>query len=560
MLPDLGAGERWEVEIDTAAPLLDDVEPRSASRPARRLQVEARSVRSCGRSSEVHLPAPGRPCRSRPTGSSSPAGGRPPGFGFDDAAAVVPYLAELGVTHLYCSPWLQAAPGSAHGYDVVDHSRVNDELGGSRRSTAWSPPAARRASASCSTSSPTTWRSASPSRRTPPGGRCCARAATSPYADWFDVDWEARQPARCSCRPRRAAGGGARRARAARGPHPLLRPRGADRARHARRRRRPGDPRGPALPAGPLARGRRGAQLPPLLRRDDAGGRAGRGPAVFDATHALVVRAGRATASSTACASTTPTAWPTRRLPRAAGRGDRRRLGRRREDPRAGRAAARRWACAGTTGYDALNRVSGLFVDPAGERRSPPVGVGHRRRGVVRRGRRRRPSSGAARGAGRRGRPPDRGRAAGCSATRAPRRHRAGCARRWSSCSPPSTSTAPTCRRPARRTTQAREHVDAAVAVARRPLPDRAGEIDLVRSARAGRGSGRPRRAGVRHPLPADLRAGDGQGRRGHHLLPLPPAVRRSTRSAATRAASACRSRSSTTRLPGAAGATGRWR
>ena len=53
-----------------------------------------------------------------------------PGFGFAEAAGVVPYLADLGVTHLYCSPWLKAAPGSPHGYDVVDHSRVNDELGG----------------------------------------------------------------------------------------------------------------------------------------------------------------------------------------------------------------------------------------------------------------------------------------------------------------------------------------------------------------------------------------------------------------------------------------------
>jgi (1->4)-alpha-D-glucan 1-alpha-D-glucosylmutase len=53
-----------------------------------------------------------------------------PAFGFDAAAAVAPYLAALGVTHVYCSPYLQAAPGSTHGYDVVDHSRVNEELGG----------------------------------------------------------------------------------------------------------------------------------------------------------------------------------------------------------------------------------------------------------------------------------------------------------------------------------------------------------------------------------------------------------------------------------------------
>ena len=51
-------------------------------------------------------------------------------FGFRDVAAIAPYLARLGVTHVYCSPYLQAAPGSTHGYDVVDHSRLNEELGG----------------------------------------------------------------------------------------------------------------------------------------------------------------------------------------------------------------------------------------------------------------------------------------------------------------------------------------------------------------------------------------------------------------------------------------------
>jgi (1->4)-alpha-D-glucan 1-alpha-D-glucosylmutase len=53
-----------------------------------------------------------------------------PGFGFDDAAAIVPYLAELGFSHVYCSPYLQAGPGSTHGYDVADPGRVNAELGG----------------------------------------------------------------------------------------------------------------------------------------------------------------------------------------------------------------------------------------------------------------------------------------------------------------------------------------------------------------------------------------------------------------------------------------------
>ncbi len=53
-----------------------------------------------------------------------------PEFGFAEAAGVVDYLAALGVSHLSLSPVLQAAPGSTHGYDVIDHGRVNDELGG----------------------------------------------------------------------------------------------------------------------------------------------------------------------------------------------------------------------------------------------------------------------------------------------------------------------------------------------------------------------------------------------------------------------------------------------
>jgi (1->4)-alpha-D-glucan 1-alpha-D-glucosylmutase len=53
-----------------------------------------------------------------------------PGFTFADAAQRVPYLAELGVSHVYLSPVLQSAPGSTHGYDVVDPGRLDEELGG----------------------------------------------------------------------------------------------------------------------------------------------------------------------------------------------------------------------------------------------------------------------------------------------------------------------------------------------------------------------------------------------------------------------------------------------
>ncbi len=50
-------------------------------------------------------------------------------FTFRDATAIVPYLHELGISHCYASPIFQARPGSEHGYDVCDHSRLNSDLG-----------------------------------------------------------------------------------------------------------------------------------------------------------------------------------------------------------------------------------------------------------------------------------------------------------------------------------------------------------------------------------------------------------------------------------------------
>ncbi len=53
-----------------------------------------------------------------------------PDFDFADAEAIIPYLSSLGVTDVFLSPILQAAPGSNHGYDVVDHDKISDDLGG----------------------------------------------------------------------------------------------------------------------------------------------------------------------------------------------------------------------------------------------------------------------------------------------------------------------------------------------------------------------------------------------------------------------------------------------
>ena len=53
-----------------------------------------------------------------------------PGFGFREARELVPYLRELGVSHLYLSPIMEARAGSTHGYDVVDPTRISEPLGG----------------------------------------------------------------------------------------------------------------------------------------------------------------------------------------------------------------------------------------------------------------------------------------------------------------------------------------------------------------------------------------------------------------------------------------------
>jgi (1->4)-alpha-D-glucan 1-alpha-D-glucosylmutase len=50
-------------------------------------------------------------------------------FTFRDAAALVPYLSSLGVSHCYASPYLRARPGSMHGYDIIDHNSLNPEIG-----------------------------------------------------------------------------------------------------------------------------------------------------------------------------------------------------------------------------------------------------------------------------------------------------------------------------------------------------------------------------------------------------------------------------------------------
>jgi (1->4)-alpha-D-glucan 1-alpha-D-glucosylmutase len=109
-------------------------------------------------------------------------------FGFDDAAAIAPYLAELGVSHLYCSPYLQAAPGSTHGYDVVDHSRVNEELGGAAGHARMVAALAEQGILHVLDVVPNHMAISGPENRW--WWDVLENGPSSRYASYFDVDWD----------------------------------------------------------------------------------------------------------------------------------------------------------------------------------------------------------------------------------------------------------------------------------------------------------------------------------------------------------------------------------
>ena len=111
------------------------------------------------------------------------------GFDFDAAVAIVPYLARLGVTHLYCSPYLQAAPGSTHGYDVVDPLRVNEELGGSEGRQRLVEALDAVGMGHVIDLVPN--HMAADPVHNPWWRDVLTRGRASPYAGWFDIEWDA---------------------------------------------------------------------------------------------------------------------------------------------------------------------------------------------------------------------------------------------------------------------------------------------------------------------------------------------------------------------------------
>lgn len=290
-----------------------------------------------------------------------------PDFTFAAAEKAVPYLAELGVSHLHLSPVLEAVPGSPHGYDVVDHSRVRAELGGEEglRSLA---SAAREHGLGLVLDIVPNHMAASP-RHNRPLWEVLREGPASPYARWFDIDW--------------AAGGG----------RILLPVLAGPLGRELDALSVDGDGDGVALRYGdlrfPLRAGTAGLPLPELLdaqhyrlgwwrlartelnyRRfftvSELIGLRVEHPEVFDATHAKVLELlhdgvldGLRIDHPDGLAA--PAAYLERLNEATGGRwtvvekiltGDER--------------LPADWAVAGTTGYDALHRIDGVFTDPSG--------------------------------------------------------------------------------------------------------------------------------------------------------------------------------------------------
>ncbi|MDJ0340696.1 malto-oligosyltrehalose synthase [Streptomyces sp. H10-C2] len=114
-----------------------------------------------------------------------------PDFTFADAEGVVPHLAALGVSHLHLSPVLQAAPGSTHGYDVVDHTRISEELGGEAGLRALSRTARAHGLGLVLDTVPNHMAVPAPEHLSRPLWSVLREGTGSRYARWFDIDWQA---------------------------------------------------------------------------------------------------------------------------------------------------------------------------------------------------------------------------------------------------------------------------------------------------------------------------------------------------------------------------------
>ena len=117
------------------------------------------------------------------------------GFGFSQVAGIAPYLARLGVSHVYLSPIFKARPGSVHGYDITDHDQLNPELGTEAEFKAMVEALRREGIGRVLDFVPNhmgVWGADNPLWLD-----VLEWGSQSQYAGWFDIDWAAQQ-ASCS--------------------------------------------------------------------------------------------------------------------------------------------------------------------------------------------------------------------------------------------------------------------------------------------------------------------------------------------------------------------------
>ncbi|MDC5696589.1 malto-oligosyltrehalose synthase [Intrasporangium calvum] len=300
-----------------------------------------------------------------------------PDLSFDDAAAQVPLLADLGVSHLYLSPILQASEGSTHGYDVVDHTRIAEGLGGETGFGRLVTAAHDAGLGLVVDVVPNHMTTPVPLTLAPPLWSLLRDGPSSPCARWFDVDWDAENG-----RILWPVLGDSLEEVLAAGELALDRVGGEDVVRYydhvfpLTASSASADDLG-RMPLGSLleqqhyrlASWREGATALNYRRFFDVTSLIGvrvEDPEVFDATHEVIVEAVRRgqvdglridhpdgladpAGYLDRLASVTGGAWT---VVEKILEGDER--------------LPADWACAGTTGYDALARVGGLFVDPSG--------------------------------------------------------------------------------------------------------------------------------------------------------------------------------------------------
>jgi (1->4)-alpha-D-glucan 1-alpha-D-glucosylmutase len=114
---------------------------------------------------------------------------------FDDVAAQVDYLHRLGISHVYLSPILQAAVGSTHGYDVIDHNQIAAGLGGEEALRRLAHALHERGMGAIADVVPNHMAVPVPEKRNRALWSVLREGPESPYASWFDVDWSAQDGA-----------------------------------------------------------------------------------------------------------------------------------------------------------------------------------------------------------------------------------------------------------------------------------------------------------------------------------------------------------------------------